>query len=463
MRLSLFLRIIPSEIDENNVIQEESTTMEKELIRIKVADLIPYERNPRNIPQEAVDDVRESFRQCGVIDPIEIDENNVILSGHSRRLAAIAEGIDEVEALRITGLPENKKRKYRLLANKTGEKTGWNYELLAEELDDLDFGEYDFGWDLPEDDEAEKAREDDYDVNLPAIAKSKPGEIYRLGKHRLMCGSSTDPEQVRTLMGGQTADLLLTDPPYGVDYVGGTGMMIENDNLAGDEFLRFLRDAFNAADQTMRPGAAFYIWHADSNGAVFRNACDLIGWQVRQCLIWVKNSIVMGRQDYQWKHEPCLYGWKAGAAHYFTSDRTQATVTDDNIDFRKLKKEEMLQMLQEIFSDSTPTTVIYEDKPLVSDVHPTMKPVRLMARLVANSSRKKERVLDLFGGSGSTLIACEQLERRCYIMELDPKYVDVIIDRWERFTGKKAEKINEPGIFLQIKGMGEKAESNPTA
>lgn len=427
-------------------------TVSKTLIRVRVTDLIPYEKNPRKIPQEAVDDVRESYRQCGVIDPIEIDENNVILSGHTRRLAAIEENITEVDALRVTGLTENQKRKYRLLANKTGEKSGWDYDLLATEIEDLDFEEYDFDWDLPEDEEAE-AQEDDFDGKLPKVAKAKPGDVYRLGRHRLMCGSSTDPEQVKKLMDGKTADMLLTDPPYGVKYVGGTGMMIENDNLSGDEFLRFLQDAFSAADAVMRPGAAFYIWHAESGGSVFRNACLQVGWKIRQCLIWVKNGFVMGRQDYQWKHEPCLYGWKDGAAHYFVNDRTQATVTDDNIDLRKLKKEELLQMLQEIFSDKYPTTVLYEDKPLMNDVHPTMKPVRLMGKLVTNSSRKKETVLDLFGGSGSTLIACEQLDRRCFMMELDPKYVDVIIERWEQFTGEKAEKVNESGNVLQIQSM----------
>ena len=391
--------------------------MEKQLIRIKVSDLVPYYRNPRKIPQEAVDDVRESFRQCGVIDPIEIDENNVILSGHSRRLAAIAEGIEEVDALRITGLQEKTKRKYRLLANKAGEKTGWDYEILAEEIDDLDFEGYDFEWDIPEEEDAQEAQEDEYDVNPPVVPKAKPGEIYRLGRHRLMCGSSTDPEQVKALMGGITADLLLTDPPYGVEYVGGTGMMIENDNLSGDEFLHFLQDAFDAADQVMKPGAAFYIWHADSNGAIFRNACDLVGWKVRQCLIWVKNTIVMGRQDYQWKHEPCLYGWKDGAAHDWENDRKQ-------------------------------TTVLEFDKPQKSELHPTMKPVPLFDYLMKNNTRAGAIVLDLFAGSGTTIIAAEQNGRKAYCMELDPKYVDVIIDRWEKFTGKKAEKINESGDVL---------------
>lgn len=388
----------------------------KTLIRVKVADLIPYERNPRKIPQEAVDAVKESYRQCGVIDPIEIDEKNVILSGHTRRLAAIEKNILEVDALRVTGLTEEQKRKYRVLANKTGEKSGWDYDLLAVEIEDLDFEEFDFGWDLPPDAERE-AEEDNFDVKLPKVAKSKPGEVYQLGRHRLMCGSSTDPQQVKTLMGGSLTDLLLTDPPYGVDYVGGTGMMIENDNLAGDEFLQFLRDAFDAADQVMKPGAAFYIWHADSNGAIFRNACSLVGWKVRQCLIWVKNTIVMGRQDYQWKHEPCLYGWKGGAAHDWENDRKQ-------------------------------TTVLEYDKPLKSELHPTMKPVPLFDYQMKNNTKAGAIVLDLFAGSGTTIIAAEQNGRCAYCMELDPKYCDVIIDRWESFTGEKAERINESGEVL---------------
>lgn len=386
--------------------------MEKTLIRIKTAELVPYEKNPRKIPQAAVDAVKESYRQCGVIDPIEIDENNVILSGHTRRLAAIELGIIEIDALRVVGLDEKAKRKYRLLANKTGEKSGWDYDLLAEEIDDLDFGDFDFSWDLPDDDENQpEAHEDDYEGRLPENAKSKPGEIYQLGQHRLMCGSSTDPEQVKLLVGSDLVDLLLTDPPYGVDYVGGTGMMIENDNLAGDEFLQFLRDAFSAADQVMKPGAAFYIWHADSNGAIFRNACNLVDWKVRQCLIWVKNTIVMGRQDYQWKHEPCLYGWKGGAAHDWENDRKQ-------------------------------TTILEYDKPLRSDLHPTMKPIPLFDYLMRNNTKAGNKVLDLFAGSGTTIIAAEQNGRRAYCMELDPRYCDVIIDRWETFTGKKAERIN---------------------
>lgn len=215
-------------------------------------------------------------------------------------------------------------------------------------------------------------------------------------------------------MQGQQVDLLVTDPPYNVDYVGKTkdALKIENDKKSDDDFHKLLVDAFKAADQVMRPGAAFYIWHADSEGLNFRGACREIGWQVRQCLIWNKNTFVLGRQDYQWKHEPCLYGWKDGAAHYFTDDRTQSTV-------------------------------IEEDKPSRSAEHPTMKPIKLLARQIQNSSRPGENVLDMFGGSGSTLITCEQLGRHCFTAELDPKYCDVIIKRWEDFTGQQAEKIND--------------------
>ena len=390
--------------------ENSGQTIEKKLVQMKVADLIPYERNPRKIPREAVDAVRESYRQCGVIDPIEVDENNIILSGHTRRLAAIEEKLEIVDVLLVTGLTEQQKKKYRVLANKTGEKSGWDYELLTLEIAELDFEGYDFEWELPTDTE-EEAEEDNFDVKLPKVARSKPGEVYQLGRHRLMCGSSTDPEQVKMLMGGNMANMLLTDPPYGVDYVGGTGMMIENDNLAGDEFLQFLRDAFDAADQVMKPGAAFYIWHSDSNGAIFRNACSLVSWKVRQCLIWVKNTIVMGRQDYQWKHEPCLYGWKDGAAHDWENDRKQ-------------------------------TTVLEYDKPLKSELHPTMKPVPLFDYQMKNNTKEGAVVLDLFAGSGTAIIAAEQNGRCAYCMEIDPKYCDVIIDRWEAFTGEKAKRIN---------------------
>lgn len=209
------------------------------------------------------------------------------------------------------------------------------------------------------------------------------------------------------------------------------------------QFRKFLEGAFSCADSVMLPGAVFYVWHGDSNGLSFRLAAENIGWQVRQCLIWNKNHFVLGRQDYQWKHEPCLYGWKDGAGHYFFDSRSEATVIEDHpLELKKLKKEEMLKLLQDIFAEKKSTSVIDCDRPIVDAEHPTMKPVKLLGYLIRNSSKQGENVLDLFGGSGSTLIACEQLGRKCYMMELDPHYCDVIIARWEKLTGKTAIKVN---------------------
>lgn len=224
-----------------------------------------------------------------------------------------------------------------------------------------------------------------------------------------MCGDSTKEQDVLKLMQGKKADLFLTDPPYNVDYTGKTedALKIDNDDMEDEDFREFLRKAFTCANNVMVEGASFYIWHAHSEGYNFRGACHDIGWRVRQCLIWAKNSMVMGRQDYQWKHEPCLYGWKDGASHRWYSDRTQ-------------------------------TTLLNFDRPTKNDLHPTMKPLDLFGYLVQNSSRKGESVLDLFGGSGTTLIVCEKTERKCFTMELDPKYCDVIIKRWETLTGGKA-------------------------
>lgn len=237
--------------------------------------------------------------------------------------------------------------------------------------------------------------------------------------------------------------MLLTDPPYNVNYEGGTGMKIMNDHMEEKKFAHFLEAAFKAADKAMRRGGAFYIWHADGGSSAFRDACKKAGWRVRQCLIWNKQQFVIGRQDYQWKHEPCLYGWKEGAGHYFADLRTETTVIPDaeEINPKKMKKDELVELCRRLLSSSIPTTVINEDKPSRSEEHPTMKPVKLFGRLIKNSTRPGEAVLDTFGGSGTTIIACEQLGRRGFVMELDPKYCDVIIDRWEKFTGEKAELI----------------------
>lgn len=415
-----------------------------EIVEKKLTEIQPYMNNPRK-NDASVDAVAESIRQFGFKVPLVVDAQGVIITGHTRFKAAKKLGLEKVPCILAADLDDEKVRAYRLADNKVGETSDWDLGLLAEELGDiftLDMS--DFGFDLNDEKKPDEVEEDDYNQAVPVKPKAKLGDIYLLGNHRLMCGDATSPEDIQKLMGGREADLLVTDPPYNVNYEGGTKdkLKIMNDSMEDVAFQNFLTDAFKAATAAMRPGGAFYIWHADSEGYNFRVAAKKAGLQVRQVLVWVKNSIVLGRQDYQWKHEPCLYGWKEGAGHYFVDDRTQATVIDDSIDLRKLKKDEMLRMLQAIYSDKASTTVLYENKPTVNDLHPTMKPVKLLARQIRNSTRPGDLVLDVFGGSGSTLIACEQLNRTCFINELDPRYVDVIIDRWERFTGEKAVRLN---------------------
>ena len=320
--------------------------------------------------------------------------------------------------------------------------TDFDIEILESELaaiNIIDMSDFDFDLSIESE---EITIEDDYDVEekLEQIEepKSKPGDIYQLGEHRLMCGDSTSLEDVKKLMNEEKADLLLTDPPYNVNISNSDGMTIENDNMSDDNFKQFLNAAFENASASLKKGGAFYIWHGDSETVNFRNACEDNELSVRQCLIWVKNGFNFGRQDYKWKHEPCLYGWKDGAGHYFIDEYNNPTVIEDNLNIDLLKKEELKKLVEELLSDKVPTTIIREDKPLKNDKHPTMKPINLLSFQIKNSSKKEEIVLDLFGGSGSTLISCEQLNRKCYMMEYDPKYVDVIIDRWETLTGKKA-------------------------
>lgn len=383
-----------------------------ELQTLKIKDIHPYERNARK-NDKAVDAVAKSIEQCTYVAPIVVDENYVILAGHTRWKALKKLGRTECECIIKDGLTEEQKKKYRLLDNKTNELADWDFDLLADELSRLDFGDLNLDWGVDTGEE-KGAVEDDYEIEVPEEPKSKLGQIYQLGRHRLMCGDSTNREEVEMLMGGDKADMLLTDPPYNLGYEGKTkdALKIKNDEMPEDKFRKFLVDAFSSANEFMKPGAVFYIWHADSEGYNFRGACVDVGWTVRQCIIWNKNSMVMGRQDYQWKHEPCLYGWKDGAGHLWASDRKQTTV----LDFQRPSK---------------------------SKEHPTMKPVPLFDYQIKNNTKGGDIVLDLFGGSGTTIMACEQDGRVAYVMEYDPKYVDVIIDRWERFTGRKAVLISE--------------------
>lgn len=374
-----------------------------------IDELKPYKRNPRN-NDGAVDAVAASIKEFGFKVPIVIDTDGEIIAGHTRLKAAQKLGLAEVPCIIADDLTPDQIKAFQLADNKTAELAEWDFEFLQLELDEIKLDMSDFGFDTTP--EPGEPYEDNYKPEPPADPKTKPGELFKLGNHYLLCGDATSAASYARLTGGGLLDLILTDPPYNVDYEGKTKdkLKIENDKKDDASFFEFLSDAFENAAEALKPGGVWYIFHADSEGENFRRAAREKLGKVRQCLVWNKNTIVLGRQDYQWKHEPCLYGWKDGAAHYFVDDRTQATV-------------------------------INEDKPARSAEHPTMKPVKLLARLIRNSTRPGEKVLDPFGGSGSTLIACEQLGRICYTMELDPRYCDVIIDRWETLTGQKAVKI----------------------
>lgn len=383
------------------------------IVQKPLSQITPYAKNAKKHDQTQIDNVAESIKQYGFVQPIVVDRDGVIVIGHCRALAAKKLGMKIVPCVCVDDLTPEQVNALRLVDNKSNE-SDWNFDLLADELPDVDLSGFDFEWGLPEDQTEEVVEDDVPDVDEKSEPITKPGDIWQLGRHRLMCGDSTKPENVNALMGGQLADMLLTDPPYGVDYTGKTkdALKIENDSKSDDEFIAFLQAAFSSADSVMKPGAVFYIWHADSKAYVFRMACQMAGWEVRQVLIWVKNAMVMGRQDYQWKHEPCLYGWKSGAGHLWASDRKQ-------------------------------TTVLEFDRPTKNKEHPTMKPVALFDYQIKNNTKGGNAVLDLFAGSGTTVIACEQNGRDAYAMEFDPRYCDVIIKRWETLTGNRAVLLND--------------------
>lgn len=389
----------------------------------------PLENNPRWIKKEdferlcaSVQNNPELFEAQPIILSNRTGEN-VIIAGNQRYRAAIEVGLKEVPTILLEGLTEAKEKEIIIRTNVTNGK--WDFDVLASglwgDVDELtDWGvEMSFMDGVDEDvdsndEERVDVEEDDFDEENEAIpSRVKQGEIWKLGNHRLMCGDSTSAEDVKKLCDGTLCDLWLTDPPYNVNYEGETKdkLKIMNDNMQDEQFFNFLVSSYQNANDNIKCGASFYIWHADLEGANFRQAAKHIGWKVRECLIWNKNSMVLGRQDYQWKHEPCLYGWKDGASHNWYSDRKQTTVLDFN-------------------------------KPTVNAEHPTMKPVNLFAYLIQNSTKKGDVVLDSFGGSGTSIIACEQLERTCFTMEFDTHYCDVIISRWEKLTGHKAVKLD---------------------
>lgn len=413
-----------------------STHLPSAIEHLATDRLVPYARNSRTHSPEQITALTRSMAQFGFTNPVLIDGANTIIAGHGRVMAAQALGLPLVPCIRFTHLSDAQRRAYVIADNKLADQAGWDMATLAREVEDLSAEGFDidllgFGDDELAallDEHGAEARQggglSDPDA-VPAasvVPVTVLGDVWLMGKHRCMCGDSTSIDSVNALTLGGGIDMLLTDPPYNVAYAGKTAdaLTIQNDSMSDASFRKFLRDAFAAADSAMRAGAVFYIWHADSEGFNFRGACHDVDWKIRQCLIWNKNSMVMGRQDYHWKHEPCLYGWKSGAGHTWSSDRKQTTILD--------------------FS-----------RPTRSLDHPTMKPVDLFEYQLLNNTKAGQQCLDLFGGSGTTLIACEKNKRIARLMELDPKYVDVIITRWQDFTGQQATLEATGQTFAQVK------------
>ncbi len=379
-----------------------------QIITINIDDVNEYENNPR-LNDAAVDAVAASIKEFGFKVPIIIDSNNVIVAGHTRVKACRKLGITEIPAVIADDLTEDQINAFRLADNKTHELALWDDKKLLEELEKISLDMLQFGFEDLEDLLEEDVFEDDFNEEelYSENPYAKRGDIFVLGKHKVMCGDSTLDSDVKALLGEEIIDMIFTDPPYNVDYEGTAGK-IQNDKQEDGEFYDFLFKAFTNMFNYVKPGGSIYVCHADTEGYNFRKSYREAGFKLAQVLIWVKNSLVLGRQDYHWRHEPILYGWKEGAAHFFIDDRTQDTIWEYN-------------------------------KPSSNNLHPTMKPLELVGRAISNSSKPNELVLDLFGGSGSTLIAADQLKRTAYIMELDEKFVDVIIKRFIRHN----ENIND--------------------
>ena len=386
------------------------TTTEMKLVPI--GKLVPYVNNARTHSPEQINKLRSSLREFGFINPVIIDRDFGVIAGHGRILAAKEEGIAEVPCVFADHLTEAQKKAYIIADNRMAMDAGWDEELLRVEIEALQAEAFDLsltGFDDKElsdlfKDDAD-VQEDDFDVDaeLEKPTFSKTGDVWTLGRHRLVCGDSTKADTFEVLMNGRKANLVVTDPPYNVNYEGTAGK-IKNDNLADEKFYQFLFDAFSNIEKVMADDASIYVFHADTEGLNFRKAFSDAGFYLSGCCIWKKPSLVLGRSPYQWQHEPCLYGWKKSGKHQWYSDRKQTTIWE----FEKTKK---------------------------NTDHPTMKPIPLLAYPIQNSSMSNTLVLDPFGGSGSTLIACEQTDRECYTIELDEKYCDVIVKRYIEQTG----------------------------
>lgn len=380
--------------------------------KVDINKLVPYARNARTHSKEQILQLQASIREFGFVNPCIVDKNLNIIAGHGRVLAAKAEGMTEVPCVFVEHLTEAQKRAYIIADNRLALNAGWDAEMLSVELAELQGADFDvslLGFDDAELNKLlsgiEDIKEDDFDVDaeLQKPAMTKPGDLWLLGKHRLVCGDSTKPESFELLMDGKTANLVVTDPPYNVNYEGTAGKL-QNDNMSGDAFYSFLFDSFTNIEKHLAQDGSIYVFHADTEGLNFRRAFTDAGFYLSGTCIWKKQSLVLGRSPYQWQHEPVLFGWKKKGKHLWYSDRKQSTIWE-------------------------------YDKPRKNADHPTMKPVALIAYPILNSSMSNCIVLDPFGGSGSTLIACEQTDRACNTIELDEKYCDVIVKRYLEQVG----------------------------
>ena len=383
------------------------TTTEMKLVPID--KLVPYQNNARTHSPEQINKLRASLREFGFINPVIIDRDFGVIAGHGRLAAARAEGIAEVPCVLADHLSEAQKKAYIIADNRMAQDAGWDEELLKVEIEALQAEDFDAlltGFEADEladlfaMDKESDAKDDEFDLTaaLEKAAFVKLGDIWTVGRHRLMCGDATSTEDVEKLMGGKKANLIVTDPPYGVSFKSSSGLTIQNDSMKDDEFYAFLLSAFKNMAASLEKGGAAYVFHADTEGLNFRKAFIDAGFHLAGVCIWVKNSLVLGRSDYQWQHEPVLYGFLQNGKHPWYADRKQ-------------------------------TTIWHYDKPKRNANHPTSKPLDLLGYPIRNSSQENAIVIDTFGGSGSTMMACQQTNRVCHMMELDEKYASVILRR----------------------------------
>jgi len=424
---------------------------------VPIADLIPYARNSRRHSPEQVQAIAASIQEFGWTSPCLLDGRNGILCGHGRVLAAQLLGVRQIPCIDLSHLSETQKRAYIIADNQLPMHSGasWDLELLRLEVSELKLEGFDvsllgFGdqlTDLLDPAVLQPDKDPDAVPPLPEVAHTKPGDLWILGAHKVYCGSATEATAWRALAGDERADIVWTDPPYNVAYEGKAGK-IKNDDMSGADFYSFLRAAFDSLFGVMKPGAPIYVAHADIEGLNFRRAFTDAGFKLSGCLIWRKNSMVLGRRDYQWAHEPLLYGWKPGAKHRWYGGRKQTTVADwGSVDpvsqlpdgrWQITVGDRVLIVQGEAKIEELVPSVIFESKPRRSDKHPTMKPTALIERMLKNGARSGDIVVDAFGGSGSTLIAADRLGMCARLVEFDPRFVDVIVRRWEGYAGRRA-------------------------